>query len=211
MPIDSQLDETYSSLGRRVRRYARQARAEGVTVKEVPLLDSYCKTMHNLMQTANGGKGIPGQQTYEYYTHFWRTFHEYGSGSLFFAYEGKDVVAGLYAVQRGASVIYKDGGSTAERKSKGAVYYLHAEVMRHYAAQGCTTYDMWGSPPRDAINDTLHPLYGIGQFKLAFSKEITEYSNGYEVIVNAWRKKLWSLYTERLYKRCIHWKGENFW
>ncbi|MFZ1243308.1 MAG: peptidoglycan bridge formation glycyltransferase FemA/FemB family protein [Candidatus Saccharimonas sp.] len=210
--VETSTDAEFATLGRRARRYARQARAEGVIVKEAPVLDLYCETMYNLMQTANGGKGVPGQQSYEYYAYFWKKFHEFGTGSLFFAYEGSDVVAGAYIIKRGKTVVYKDGGSTAQRTSSGATYYLHAEIMRRYASEGFKIYDMWGMPPISSMNDRTHPLFGIGQFKLAFSKDIIEHAGCYEYTLKPLAVRFWRIVGYRVFIRLNHWRGMgNFW
>ena len=205
-------DEEFTTLGRRARRYARQARSEGVVVRDVPVDDAHCKVMYDLMQTANGGNGVPGQQRYEYYVSFWKTFATYGTGSLWLAYEGETPVAGAYIIARGKTVVYKDGGSTANRTSKGVAYYLHAEIMRHFALKGFERYDMWGMPPSDRVDDRSHPLYGIGQFKLAFSKDITEHVGCFDYDGNSSRAWLWRRFGYSAAVRVHHWLGRgNFW
>lgn len=205
-------DDDFAMLGRRARRYARQAKAEGVVVKEAPALDVYCEAMYGLMQTANGGRGVPGQQSYEYYAYFWKKFHEYGTGSLFFAYEGERIVAGAYVIKRAKTIVYKDGGSVAQRASRGAAYYLHAEIMRHFAEKGFELYDMWGMPPTDKAGDASHPLFGIGQFKLAFSKDIIDHVGCYEYAVKPLAVRFWNLIGYRFVIRLTHWQRRgNFW
>jgi lipid II:glycine glycyltransferase (peptidoglycan interpeptide bridge formation enzyme) len=150
-------------LGKRARRYIRKAEREGIVVKQKALTSETMHHMYALMQTAYGGKGMPGLRSYDYYEAFWTSYAEAKVGRLFFAYEDSRPVVGVYLVTTGKSAVYKDGGSVPDRQSKGAAYLIHWHILSVLAEEGVDYYDLWGAPSSKNVDDETDPLYGIGE------------------------------------------------
>lgn len=198
LPVSDSLE----TLGRRARRYIRVGEREGVIVKRTSLTEETMSRMYELMGSAFGGKGIPGRRTLAYYKKFWTAFEKAGQGELYFAYENKQPVAGVYVIKYGKKALYKDGGSLFGRTSKGATYLIHWAIMQALLKDGVTSYDLWGSPPSDKINDPEHPLHGLASFKTAFSNEVTDLMGVRDIPVIPARYTLW-LKLFPLYRRYL--------
>jgi lipid II:glycine glycyltransferase (peptidoglycan interpeptide bridge formation enzyme) len=199
LDISLPLDELLTNLPQKGRHAIRRAERDGVTVELVKANEKNCKIMYNLLsETAEGQFGI---RSYNYYKLFWQSFEKTGIGQLFFAhFEGK-VVAGAYAMTFGKKSTYKDGASVRRRTSYGASHLLQWHVIKWAKFQGSLLHDFMGSPPSDEIANPDHKHYGIGQFKTAFSKAVTDYIGCYDFVLNAKKYKLWITIGERVYRR----------
>ena len=69
----------------------------------------------------------------------------------------------------------KDAASVPVKKVRGAAALLVLDTIKALKERGVTDYDLCGAPPSDRAKDETHPLYGVGQFKTGFNKEITDY------------------------------------
>ncbi len=179
------------SLGRRARRYIRRGIREGIQVKQVAPTEANFQLMYQLMKTVSGGRGVPGIRAYDYYKKFWNQFIHSGHGKLYFAYEDGWPTVGVFVITLGKKAVYKDGGSAPGRDSKGASYLIQWHIMNQLSNEGVTTYDLWGSPPSARIDDSTHFLHGVGVFKTAFTKEITDYCGVLDQVVSSKKYRLW--------------------
>lgn len=208
LDISAPLDDLLISLPQKGRHAIRRAERDGVTIKQAPVTDDNAKQMYQLLsETAEGQFGI---RSYNYYKTFWQTFEASGHGQLFFAlYEGK-VVAGAYAMTFGAKSTYKDGASIRKRTVYGASHLLQWKVIAWAKSQGATLHDFCGSPPSTEINNVEHPHYGIGLFKLSFSKHVVDYIGCYDYVISVTRYKLWKRAGERIHRHLYYKRTKDY-
>ena len=207
LDIAPDLEEILTGLPQKGRHAIRRAERDGVTVKLVKATDKNCKIMYNLLEeTARGQFGI---RSFEYFRTFWQRFETAGYGQLFFAYfEGK-VVAGAYAMVYGQKSTYKDGASIRKRTVYGASHLLQWHVIRWAKSNGALIHDFCGSPPSEDINNANHPHFGVGQFKTAFNKTVTDYIGCYDFVINRPRYLMWIKLGERIAHRIHYYKHHD--
>lgn len=198
LDLTPKLDDILMSLPQKGRYAIRRAQRDGVTVEMVPSHEKNCKIMYTLLkETAEGQFGI---RSYNYYKSFWQRFEKAGYGQLFFAtFEGK-VVAGAYAMVYGTKSTYKDGASIRKRTAYGASHFLQWNVIAWAKQHGAVIHDFCGSPPSDEIDNPQHPHYGIGLFKTAFNKNVTDYIGCYDLVISPLRYASWIKLGERVYR-----------
>jgi lipid II:glycine glycyltransferase (peptidoglycan interpeptide bridge formation enzyme) len=199
LDISQPLDKVLEALPQKGRHAIRRAERDGVTAKSVPSTDKNCQIMYKLLSdTAEGQFGI---RSYNYYKSFWQSFEKAGLGQLFFAkFEGK-VVAGAYAMTFGDKSTYKDGASVRERTAYGASHLLQWKVIEWAKSRKVVLHDFCGSPPSDEISNPEHPHYGVGMFKTAFNKTVTDYIGCYDDVLSTTNYKLWKKIVERIYRK----------
>jgi len=66
---------------------------------------------------------------------------------------------------------YLYGASSGEKRNLMPTYALQWEAIRLARDAGCTSYDLFGVPPRP---DPGHPMFGLYQFKTGFREEVRE-------------------------------------
>jgi len=132
-----------------------------------------------------------------------------GYGQMFFAYFDGKVVAGAYAMVFGTKSTYKDGASVRKRTTYGASHLLQWHVIQWAKSQGSIMHDFCGAPPSDEINDTDHKHHGIGQFKTAFNKTVTDYIGCYDLVIYAPQYTLWTKVGERVAHRLHFYKHHD--
>ena len=199
LDLSPSLEDILMSLPQKGRHAVRRAERDGVTVERVSASEKNCKTMYKLLaETAEGQFGI---RSYNYYKTFWQRFEKSGLGQLFFAsFEGK-VVAGAYAMVYGTKSTYKDGASIRKRTAYGASHFLQWNVIEWAKSHGALIHDFCGSPPSEELSNSSHPHYGIGQFKTAFNKTVTDYIGCYDLVISPIRYKAWTKLGERVYRK----------
>lgn len=208
LDIAKPLDEVLLGLPQKGRHAIRRAERDGVTVKEVPVTEKNAKQMYALLaETAEGQFGI---RSYNYYKTFWQTFEKAGLGQLFFAYYEGDVVAGAYAMVFGAKSTYKDGASIRKRAAYGASHLLQWNVIEWAKAHGSVVHDFCGSPPSDEITNPDHPHYGIGLFKLSFSKHVLDFIGCYDYIISPTRHAAWVRLGERVHRHLYYKRTKDY-
>jgi lipid II:glycine glycyltransferase (peptidoglycan interpeptide bridge formation enzyme) len=208
LDISSSLEKVLAALPQKGRHAIRRAERDGVTITSVKTTDTNCKKMYGLLsKTAEGQFGI---RSYKYYKEFWQSFEKAGLGQLFFAhFEGK-VVAGAYAIVFGTKSTYKDGASVRERTAYGASHLLQWHVIEWAKSQGASLHDFCGSPPSEEINNHEHPHHGVGMFKTAFNKSITDYIGCYDYVISVPRYKIWENIGERIYRRLYFQRTKDY-
>lgn len=179
---------------KRARKSIRRAAQEGVTVDRVPATDDNCRVLYEMLDATSGGRfTIPGLKTS---TALFQRYEASGDGQLFLARHRGEVVVGAFVSKFDKTALYLGAGSV--RKNPGdptlcglggsrAAYALQWEIMRWAREQGCERYDLDGTPSTSTIADITHPRHGVGQFKSAFSGEITDYLGAYQIAVRPGR------------------------
>jgi lipid II:glycine glycyltransferase (peptidoglycan interpeptide bridge formation enzyme) len=207
LDISSDLDTVMTNLPQKGRHAIRRAERDGVIVEQVESTDSNCKIMYELLaETARGQFGI---RSFEYFRTFWQRFEAAGYGQLFFAYFDGQVVAGAYAMAFGTKSTYKDGASIRKRTAYGASHLLQWRVIEWAKSRGVKIHDFCGSPPSDEIDNPNHPHYGIGLFKTAFNKTVTDYIGCYDLIINPAKYKIWIKLVEKVAIRLHYYKHHD--
>jgi hypothetical protein len=188
--------DVMSRFKKRARKSIRRAAQEGVTVDRVPATADNCRILYEMLDATSGGRfKIPGLNTT---TAVFQRYESSGNGQLFLARHQGDVVVGAFVTTFGKTALYFGAGSV--RKIPGdptlcglggsrAAYALQWEIMRWAREQGCERYDLDGTPSTATITDESHPRGGVGQFKTAFSAEITDYLGAYQIAVRP--RKAW--------------------
>ncbi len=207
LDISPEIDKVMTDLPQKGRHAIRRAERDGVTVKQVSSSDENCQIMFRLLsETASGQFGI---RSYEYYRTFWQRFESAKLGQLFFAYFEGQIVAGAYAMTLGHKSTYKDGASVRERTAYGASHLLQWEVIKWAKTRGVTLHDFCGSPPSESIDDPAHKHFGIGQFKKAFNRTVTDYIGCYDYVIRPIQYKVWSQVGERVAYRLHYYKNHD--
>jgi lipid II:glycine glycyltransferase (peptidoglycan interpeptide bridge formation enzyme) len=208
LDISSTLEEVLMALPQKGRHAIRKAQRDGVTITSVPTTDENCKIMYTLLSdTAKGQFGI---RSFDYYKKYWQSFDAAQIGQLFFAhFEGK-IVAGAYAMTFGTKSTYKDGASVRERTAYGASHLLQWKVIEWAKSRGVTLHDFCGSPPSDEINNKNHPHYGVGMFKTAFNKTVTDYVGCYDYVIQPLKYAIWSKIGERVYRKVYYKRTHDY-
>ena len=208
LDISASLEDVLAALPQKGRHAIRRAERDGVTITSDKATDENCEIMYGLLSaTAEGQFGI---RSFNYYKEYWQSFEKAGLGQLFFAhFEGK-IVAGAYAMTLGAKSTYKDGASVRERTAYGASHLLQWKVIQWAKSRGVTLHDFCGSPPSEEINNRDHPHHGVGMFKTAFNKEITDYIGCYDYIVQPTNYKIWKKIGERIHRRLYFQRTKDY-
>lgn len=208
LDISAPLDDILMALPQKGRHAIRRAERDGVTVQAVPVTEENARAMYDLLaETAEGQFGI---RSYNYYKTFWQTFEKTGRGQLFFASFGGAIVAGAYAMVLGKKSTYKDGASVRQRTAYGASHFLQWSVIEWAKNQGATVHDFCGSPPSDEITNSEHPHYGVGLFKLSFSKHVSDFIGCYDLIISKARYVAWQKIGERVHRKLYYNRTKDY-
>ncbi|MGH7218625.1 MAG: lipid II:glycine glycyltransferase FemX [Candidatus Microsaccharimonas sp.] len=206
--ISPSLEDILTGLPQKGRHAVRRAERDGVTVEKVAVTEKNAQIMYNLLaETAEGQFGI---RSYNYYKTFWKTFEKAEIGQLFFAYFEGNVVAGAFAMVFGEKSTYKDGASVRQRTAYGASHFLQWNVIEWAKSQGALVHDFCGSPPTDEISNPNHPHYGVGLFKLSFSKHVVDYIGCYDYILSPLRYAAWTKLGERVHRRFYYKQTKDY-
>lgn len=206
--ISAPLEDILTGLPQKGRHAIRRAERDGVTVQQVSVTEKNAKIMYKLLaETAEGQFGI---RSYNYYKTFWTTFEKAGLGQLFFAYFEGEVVAAAYAMVLGTKSTYKDGASIRKRTAYGASHFLQWNVIEWAKSKGALVHDFCGSPPSDEIGNSQHPHYGVGLFKLSFSKNVIDYIGCYDYILSKARYAAWNKLGERVHRHLYYKRTKDY-
>lgn len=207
LDISDDLETVLVRLPQKGRHAIKRAERDGVTVELVESNEKNCQIMYGLLsETAEGQFGI---RSYDYFRTFWQRFEAAGCGQLFFAYYDKQVVAGAYSMAFGKKSTYKDGASIRNKTVYGASHLLQWHVIKWAKSRGVTLHDFCGSPPSDEINNPNHEHYGIGLFKTAFNKTVTDYIGCYDLVINPTNYKIWIKFGEKVARRLHYYKNHD--
>jgi hypothetical protein len=207
LDITPSLDDILTTLPQKGRYAINRAQRDGVSCARVPATDENIAVMFELFrQTAEGQFGI---RSFDYYRTFWQRFEAAGLGQLFFAYVDGHVVAGAYAMVLGTKSTYKDGASVRKRTVYGASHLLQWEVITWAKEHGSLIHDFCGSPPSEDIDNPEHPHHGIGLFKTAFNRTVTDYIGCYDFVLNQALYTAWTTIGERIVRRVHRYKHHD--
>jgi lipid II:glycine glycyltransferase (peptidoglycan interpeptide bridge formation enzyme) len=208
LDISSPLDSVLKSLPQKGRYGIKRAERDGVTVRQVPATEENCMKMYQLLKTT--AEGQFGIRSYNYYKQYWQSFETASYGQMFFAYVNESVVAGAYAMVYGTKSTYKDGASIRERTVYGASHLLQWKVISWAKSHGSLLHDLCGSPPSEEINNSEHPHNGIGMFKTAFNKTVTDYIGCYDYVLSPSRYTIWSKLGERVHRHIYYKRTHDY-
>ena len=110
----------------------------------------------------------------------------------------------------GTKSTYKDGASIRKRTAYGASHFLQWNVIKWAKSQGALIHDFCGSPPSDELDNPEHPHHGIGLFKTAFNKTVTDYIGCYDLVISPVRYKAWTKLGERVYRRLYYKRTKDY-
>lgn len=197
-------DEVFARLGKKARNAINRARRDGIVVSRVPATDDHCADLYRLLQETAEGRFVLRSE--QYYREFWQTFERNGDGQIFLAHRADEsgepqLVAGAFAMALGDKTTYKDGASVRAKTAYGASHALQWEVIRWAVERGAVTHDLCGAPPAERVDDTSHPLHGVGQFKRSFAPEITDYVGAFDLPLNSRAYAIWVKLGDRLLRR----------
>lgn len=191
-------DDVFARFKKRARKAIRRSRREGVTVTLADTTDDNCRMMFEMLDATSGGRfAIPDR---EVSISLFKRFNSSNNGQLFFALHQGQIVAAAFVATFGLNALYLGAGSARKNPgdssecglgNSGAAYSMQWEIMKWARTQGCTRYDLDGTPSSRHAQNSLHPRRGVGQFKTAFSDEIIDYLGAYQISVDPIRA--WSI------------------
>jgi peptidoglycan pentaglycine glycine transferase (the first glycine) len=161
----------WSDLRKKWRQYVNKARANAVTVVELPG-DPIPPFYGIYRETAErAGFLIRVEQAYR---DVYEAYGPAGRARVLFAVgpEGTPL-ASLFLVRCGRRVVEPYGGMTAEGADLRANYLLKWEAIRRSREEGAATYDLWG---------LAHP--GIAHFKAGFGGREVRYVGGWDLVLD---------------------------
>lgn len=177
----------------------RKADKIGFTVERVEATEENCRTMYALLSETGDEKFQ--LRPYEYYKTFWQTFSATGRGQLVLGSTESGVVCGMFGIVLGNTSCYKDGASSKAGLPNGAMNRMQWELVLWAREHGATVHDLCGAPPSEQIDDKEHALYGVGQYKLRFNKEVTDYVGTFDLPLKGAAYALWTKVGDRLARR----------
>lgn len=192
-------EEMFARIGKKARNSITRAGRDGIEVSRVPASDENCAALYRLLcETAEGRFVLRDER---YYQEFWQRFDRAGEGQIFFATRDGEVLAGAFAMALGDKTTYKDGASLREKKAYGASHAVQWEVLRWANERGARVHDLCGAPPTSRVDDSDHPLYGVGRFKRSFHPVTTDYVGAYDLPLKPWAYRVWAAVGDRLARR----------
>lgn len=199
LDISGDEDAIMAGFSSSTRTKIRKADREGFDVRRVEATEANCRIMYDLLTgTAEDKFEL---RPFEYFRDFWQGFQQAGRGQLVLGYDGDAPVAGMFATALGQTSGYKDGASAKAKLPTGAMYRMQLELIRWGKEQGATRHDLIGTPPSDQLDDKEHRLYGVGQYKLRLSKDVTDFVGTLDLPLHAAKVKLWRTIGDRIARR----------
>ncbi|MGK0721633.1 lipid II:glycine glycyltransferase FemX [Leucobacter sp. W1478] len=196
--IDRSDEELLTSFDKKCRNMVRRAERDGATVRQVPSSPETFAHMHRLMRLVGGGSADLALRAPQYSETLWQGFTEAGQGQFYaIDSDGTPAVMG-FLIRMGDRAFYKDGGSERDRVTPGMSNLLVWQMMRDARDAGATEIDLFGVAPAWAQSTADHPAYGLGLFKLSFSRERTTYVGAFDLVLQPRRFRLWQRFGERL-------------
>ncbi len=171
------------------RTYIRSAVRNGVTVRFGG--DEDLPAFYRMMK-ATAQREKFSSRTFDYYEKEWLTFKRDDRAAMFLAYHQESLLAVRMAYRFGKYAADFHAGSLKLPSNTRPNNLLVWEAIKWAKDQGCETYDLWGIPDevgRIVSGGDLPPAYdrtdglwGVYQFKSAFSKNIIYYVGAYDYV-----------------------------
>jgi lipid II:glycine glycyltransferase (peptidoglycan interpeptide bridge formation enzyme) len=166
------LEGILSAMKPKTRYNVRLAAKRGVQVSEASEAD--VDSWYGLYRETSTRDGI-AIHSKGYYTDLLRLPGTYSGVSpvvkLLLARSGGELLAGNIVLFWKTSAVYLTGASSNVKRNLMPTYALQWEAIRMAKEAGCTSYDLYGVPPRA---DPDHPMYGLYQFKTGFADGLFE-------------------------------------
>ncbi|GHU95117.1 peptidoglycan bridge formation protein FemAB [Spirochaetia bacterium] len=102
---------------------------------------------------------------------------------------GLEALGGIVVLVRGKEAVYLYGASSSRNRNLKAPSALQWQAIQDARASGCTSYDLFGIPPKD---DPSHPMAGLYRFKTGFGGRIIHRPGSWDY---AYRPLLKGLFT----------------
>jgi len=129
--------------------------------------------------------------TPEYFRQLWLCLKDTGMLHIFKAvYENKVLVVWIVFVFNGV-LYYPYGASSSLFREVMASNLMMWEVIRFGKAQGCQSFDMWGS--LGPIPDPKSPWNGFHRFKKGYGGELVEFIGSFDLVNDYPSYKIYSL------------------
>jgi lipid II:glycine glycyltransferase (peptidoglycan interpeptide bridge formation enzyme) len=197
--ISGDESEVSARFSGRARNSIRRAAKEELVIRAVEPTECNCQTMFDLLKETSAGRFQ--LRPYEYYRAFWQTFVEAQTGVLLLGYKDDVPVAGIFGMLLGQKSVYKDGAARRNGVPTGTMNALQWELILWARDRGSISHDLCGAPHSSRVSDKTHPLYGVGQYKLAFNKDIIDYIGTFDLPLKQLAYKFWTLAGDRLARR----------
>lgn len=207
LDLSPPIETILACINQKARHAINRAKRDGVSVEAVASNPKNCKIMYQLLkETAEGQFGI---RNYQYFESFWQRFEQANIGQMFFAYYQGQVVSAAYALKFGTKSTYKDGASIRSKTVYGASHLLQWTLVEWAKNHGCLVHDLCGSPPSDQIENVDHPHYGVGRFKLSFSRNVLDFIGCYDYVISPAKYRVWTKVGERIAHRIHYYKNHD--
>lgn len=199
LDISGSEDDVAGRFAASCRNKIRRAEKEGLVIETVEPTEENCQIMFDLLAETSAGRFE--LRPFEYYRDFWQTFAAAGNGVLLLGYHNGVPVAGVFGMLLGETSVYKDGASVRQGLPTGAMNALQWQLILWARARGAVRHDLCGAPHSSRVDDKTHPLYGVGQYKLAFNKVILDYVGTFDLPLRASAYRVWAIIGDRLARR----------
>lgn len=181
--------ELLANCSSKTRYNIRLAEKKGVTVAEDTSeqgLEDYLR----ILQETTTRQGFYAH-TPAYFRQLWEALKDSGILRIFKAtYEGEVLVVWIVFVF-GDQLYYPYGASSSKYREVMASNLMMWEVIRFGQAQGCTSFDMWGSLGPEP--DEKSPWYGFHRFKKGYGGQLVEFIGTFDLVNDYPMYKIYTL------------------
>ena len=178
--ISQDKEKLFANLKSKTRYNINLAQKKGVYVKEVSNEKGYTIFENLYFETINRQK-YKGHNRF-YHRKIWEAVKNKMSHILIAYYDNIPLAAyHLFIFKNRGYYVY--GGSSDKYRNFMASNLLMWESLLFAKKNGCNTFDMWGSLPKDySIN---HPYAGFTRFKEGYGGKFIEMMGSYDFIINS--------------------------
>ena len=190
-------EDWLSRMKQKTRYNIRLAEKKGVIIQESKSIDDF----YTLMLETGERDGF-GVHSKAYYQRAFELFNPSGICKIFIASYDEKPLAGIFVFISGKRSWYFYGASNNQERNLMPTYLLQWEAMKYCAAEGCSTYDLWGIPDADpetlegTFMDRNDGLWSVYRFKRGFGGTIRRTAGAWDDVY------IQPLY--RLYQWWIH-------
>ena len=189
-------EELINKQSSKTRYNVKLAQKKGVTIVEDTTeqgLEDYLRILEETTKRQGFYAHTP-----DYFRKLWESLKNSQMMHIFKAvYEGQVLVTWIVFVFNGV-LYYPYGASSSEHREVMASNLMMWEVIRFGKAQGCTSFDMWGSLGPNP--DPKSPWNGFHRFKKGYGGELVEFIGSYDLINDYPSYKIYTLLED------IRWK-----
>jgi lipid II:glycine glycyltransferase (peptidoglycan interpeptide bridge formation enzyme) len=187
--LNQDLDDIFEKMPSKTRYNIKYARKN--EIKTFVGNREHLPAFYNLMQLT-GRRGQFTHRTRDYYEHEWEAFAKNEQVVLLMAQYKDKSLASRMAFSFGNHAATFHSASSGEHRNLRPNYLLAWEAIKWAKARGCQSYDLWGIPDEvgkaacEGKNlpkpDRTDGLWGVYQFKRAFSKNVVFYLNSHDYV-----------------------------